>query len=184
MTLQAILTRLAALPGDRLLVTIDGPCGSGKTTLARQLAAATSEPGVHMDDFAIPHAQKTQERLAVPGGNADVTRLLTEVISPWLAGEPAFVRPYLCHEDRFGEGQPLPAGCLLILEGTYANLPAIAEHASMRLFLRVDAREQQRRLLQRVGAERLVAFNDRWIPLENAYFAAFSLPDAGCIVLP
>jgi len=182
--LQPVLEQLAKLQGERILLTIDGPCGSGKSTLAGELAAALSVPVVHMDDFVIPHAQKTPERLAQPGGNADADRLLAEVLRPWLAGESGVIRPYLCHEDRFGPAQPLPDSRLLILEGTYCNLPAIAEHAALRLFLTIGPEHQQRRLLQRVGAERLAAFNQRWIPLENAYFGAFALPDAGCLVLP
>lgn len=167
----------------RLLVTIDGPCGSGKSTLASALSEALSAPVVHMDDYVIPHAQKTAERLAIPGGNADQERLLSEVIRPWLAGDTAIVRPYLCHEDRFGAGAPLPDSRLLILEGTYCHLPAISELAALRLFLTVDDVEQQNRLRQRVGDERLAAFNNRWIPLEKAYFSAYGLPDAGCMLI-
>lgn len=178
-----VASLLDGMDRERVLVTIDGPCGSGKSTLAAALAEAFSAPVVHMDDYVIPHAQKTAERLAIPGGNADQERLLAEVIRPWLAGKPAVVRPYLCHEDRFGEGAPLPDSPLLILEGTYCNLPAIAEHAALRLFLTVSADEQQIRLRQRVGDERLVAFNARWIPLEQAYFSAYGLPTAGCTVL-
>lgn len=171
-------------PGrERILVTVDGPCGSGKSTLAAALAEELGAPIVHMDDYVIPHGQKTVERLAVPGGNADQERLLKEVIRPWMAGDAAVVRPYLCHADCFGEGTPLPESRLLILEGTYCNLPAIAEHAALRLFLTVSPEVQQERLLMRVGAERLKDFNARWIPLEKAYFTAYGLPDAGCAII-
>lgn len=187
MNTASIIAQAASLLGapdrERILITIDGPCGSGKSTLAAALAKELGAPVVHMDDYVIPHAQKTAERLAIPGGNADQERLMSEVIQPWLAGETAIVRPYLCHEDCFGKGAPLPDSRLLILEGTYCNLPEIAQYAALRLFLTVDADEQQRRLRQRVGDERLSAFNARWIPLEKAYFTAYGLPDAGCTVL-
>ncbi len=179
-----VMPLLKELDLPRTLVTIDGPCGSGKSTLAAALAEQLACPVVHMDDYVIPHAMKTPERLAIPGGNADAERLLAEVIRPWLAGKAACVRPYLCHEDRFGEAETLQESPVLILEGTYSNLPDIAKHASLRLFLTIAPDEQQRRLLGRVGPERLQAFNERWIPLENAYFTAYGLPNAGCIVLP
>lgn len=178
-----VASLLDGMRQERVIVTIDGPCGSGKSTLAAALAEAFSAPVVHMDDYVIPHAQKTAERLAVPGGNADHERLLAEVIRPWLAGETAIVRPYLCHEDRFGDAAPLPDSRLLILEGTYCNLPAISEYAALRLFLTIEPEDQQKRLLERVGNEGLAAFNTRWIPLENAYFAAYHLPDEGCLLL-
>ena len=64
-----ILTRIAQLPKKpRLLVTIDGPCGSGKSTLADALSDALNAPIIRMDDFFLPHALKTPQRLAIPGG--------------------------------------------------------------------------------------------------------------------
>ena len=38
-------------------------------------------------------------------------------------------------------------------------------------------------LVHAESPESLAMFRKRWIPLEDAYFAAFGLPDAGCIVL-
>ena len=65
-----ILTRIAQLPKKpRLLITIDGPCGSGKSTLADALSDALNAPIIRMDDFFLPHALKTPQRLAIPGGN-------------------------------------------------------------------------------------------------------------------
>ena len=48
--------------GKRVLVTIDGPCASGKTTLARMLADAMNCDVIHTDDFVVPHRQKTSSR--------------------------------------------------------------------------------------------------------------------------
>lgn len=177
---RPVLARLAEMTGERILVTIDGPCGSGKSTLAGELAELIGADVVHMDDFVIPHARKTPERLAIPGGNADAERLISEVLAPWRASGRAAYRPYLCHADAMGDPVEV-GGRVLILEGSYANLPAIRELAALRLFVSVTPGEQQERLRQRVGQGRLAAFNERWIPLENAYFAAYGLPDAGCM---
>ncbi len=66
-----ILMRIAQLPKKpRLLVTIDGPCGSGKSTLADALSAALNAPIIRMDDFFLPHALKTPQRLAIRRGSA------------------------------------------------------------------------------------------------------------------
>lgn len=181
--LEPILKALAKLPGQRILITIDGPCGSGKSTLADKLSQAVGAPVIHMDDFVIPHAQKTPERLAIPGGNADAERLASEVLQPWADGKPVSYRKYLCHEDAYSTPETFQPSRCLIIEGTYSNLPAIAEHAGLRLFLTVSPQTQQRRLLQRVGPDRIHAFNERWIPLENAYFSAYGLPDDGCMVI-
>ena len=52
----------------RMLVTLDGPCASGKTTLAGVLAGIFGAGVVHTDDFVIPHSMKTPERLRIPAG--------------------------------------------------------------------------------------------------------------------
>lgn len=73
---------------------------------------------------------------------------------------------------------------ITILEGSYSLLPDIRRHADLTLFLRINPEVQQERLLQRVGAARLKDFNARWIPLENAYFDAYHLPDESCVLVP
>ena len=167
----------------RLLVTLDGPCASGKTTLAQRLAEALQADVVHTDDFVVPHARKTAERLALSGGNCDAERLVREVIAPWKQGELVRYRRYDCGRDRLLPPETLPDGDLLILEGSYCNLPAIRSYADLRLFL--DAPEETRlaRLQKRESPASLRRFREMWIPLENAYFEAYHLPDAGCLIL-
>ncbi len=183
LALQALSVIASHGREERLLVTIDGPCCSGKTTLAAQLAQVLDAAVVHMDDFYVPHARKTAERLAIPGGNADVERLCDEFLLPWLRDGHGSYRPYSCKEDRLLDPVEIPARGVTILEGSYANLPSICPHAQVRLFLRLGKQEQLQRLLTRDGEAHLPMFLERWIPLEEAYFAAYSLPDSGCTVL-
>lgn len=168
---------------DYPLVTIDGPCASGKTTLAEQLREKLPEAAVvHTDDFVIPHARKTPERLAVPGGNCDRERLVSEVILPWKQGLPVGVRRYDCKGDRILEAEPLGDCRILILEGSYCNLPEVRRYADVRIFLNTAPDVRRRRLEARETPESLRRFDDRWIPLENAYFDACGLPDEGCLL--
>ena len=171
-----------ATDGERILVTIDGPCASGKTTLAQVLADVMNCDVIHTDDFVIPHRQKTPERLAVPGGNCDWERLLREVIGPWKSGSEVRYQKYDCHEDRLTSPEPIRSDKLLILEGCYCNLPEIREYADVRIFLETPEEERYERLSRRETPEALARFQSLWIPLENAYFEAYGLPDPGCIV--
>lgn len=180
--LSAVAAKLATQ--QRVLLCLDGPCGSGKTTMARQLAAITDAACVPMDDFYTPHAQKTPERLSQPGGNADIERLLSEFLLPWREQGHGSYRPYLCAADCFGDPVTVPASALTILEGSYSLHPAIARFADLSVFLTISEQEQLRRLLAREGEDGLAAFQQRWIPLEKAYHAAFSLPDGQCLVVP
>ena len=179
--LSAVAEKLALK--RHVLLCLDGPCGSGKTTMAKQLTQITDAVCVPMDDFYTPHPQKTPERLSQPGGNADIDRLLTEFLLPWRKYGHGSYRPYLCADDQFGEPVAIPERSLTILEGSYSLHPSIAALADIRVFLMIDDAEQLRRLLAREGADGVISFQQRWIPLEKAYHAAFSLPDEQCLMI-
>ncbi len=182
--LLPILLPLAQLPDEaRHLIAIDGPCGSGKTTLAEKLAAILDAAVIHMDDFLIPYHLKTPERLSIPGGNVDIERFQEEVLLPYTNHFPIAYRRYDCHANQFSDMITLTERQYTIIEGNGSLLPSIRALADICFFLRITPDKQQERLLQRVGKERLIDFNCRWIPLENAYFAAYHLPDKHCIVI-
>lgn len=113
--LLPVLSALAALlPGrERVMISIDGPCGSGKTTLAAQLAYVLGTQVVHTDDFVVPHSRKTPERLAIPGGNEDHERLAAE-LRPWRDTGTAVIRPYACMRDMLLPEKEITGGILLL----------------------------------------------------------------------
>lgn len=170
-------------PGRTLLIGLDGRCASGKTTLAQQFAQAEPVQVIHMDDFCIPHAKKTPERLALPGGNADLERFRQEVLLPLQRGQPGVYRAYDCHLDRLTDPRPLQPAPLTLIEGVYTLHPDLQAHFDLRAFLDIEPPLQERRIRSRNGEDGWLRFRDRWIPLENAYFAAFGLPDAACLHL-
>jgi len=175
----------SSVAGDEkpMLVTIDGPCCSGKSFLARQLSDRIGAAVIHTDDFVVPHAQKTPERLSLPGGNCDWERLTAEVILPWMAGRTGTYRRYDCMHDCLRAPEALPPGPLLILEGSYSNLPEIRRHAGLRVFMTTPEALRMERLQKRESPDSLVRFHALWIPLENAYFTAFGLPDPDCVLV-
>ena len=172
--LRAAAEELARQP--RVLITVDGPCASGKTTLAEKLSGILGAAVIHTDDFVVPHARKTPERLAIPGGNCDWERLVREVIAPWKAGESPEYRRYDCHRDALCAPEILRAERVLILEGSYSGLPAIRAHADVRVFVDTPEDVRMARLRQRESPESLRRFLEKWIPLENAYFRAYQIP--------
>ena len=164
------------LPGAPLLIAIDGRCGAGKTTLAQRLQQELGGRVFHMDDFFLRPVQRTAERLAHPGENVDHERFLAEVLGPARQGLPVTFRPYLCRRQALGNAVHAEAAALTVVEGAYACHPALWDSYDLRVFLTVDAAEQLRRIEARSGPEKLRMFRDRWIPLEESYFAAFDLP--------
>lgn len=172
----------AAQGKRRLLVTLDGPCAGGKSTLASALARELSAAVLHTDDFVVPHAQKTAERLSQPGGNCHWERLTEETLLPWKAGKAASFRRYDCQRDLLLPAEAVPDKKILILEGSYGNLPAIRALADVRVFVTAPKKRRMERLARRETPEALDRFFSLWIPLENAYFAAFGLPDEDCVL--
>ena len=185
----ALLPLLAAIHKEceqkpRILIAIDGPCAGGKTTLAAHLSYVLGNaPVVHMDDFYTPHGQKTLERLAQPGGNADVERFCAEVLTPLLRSGHTAYRPYSCAQDCLLAPIDVPTAPVTIIEGAYCLHPGTGRPYDVQAFLPVDAQTQQTRILRRNGEAGWENFRTRWIPLEKAYFSAFQLPDDRCLVL-
>ena len=179
-----VLTALAAVWREEpMLMTIDGPSAAGKSIFAEILRLVLDAPVIHTDDYCVPHSRKTPERLAIPGGNLDIERLETEIITPHFNQANIILRRYDCHENRLTEivhGIPKHG---MILEGCYSNLPSIRERAQLRLFLEVSRDVAEKRIARRNTAAEADAFRERWIPLEQAYFKAFNLPDEGCLVI-
>ncbi len=168
----------------RLLITVDGPCASGKTTFAQKLSELLHAPVIHTDDYVVPHARKTPDRLAVPGGNCDAERLVAEVLRPFEKGEPIQFRRYDCETDRLLPEETLPEGTrILILEGCYSNLEPIRAYAGLRLFMDTPEEIRLERLRKRETPESLQVFMTKWIPLENAYLEAYGLPDKDCAII-
>lgn len=172
--LSAMQTLLERQP--QVLVAIDGRCGAGKTTLAAQLQTQLPCRVFHMDDFFLRPEQRTAARLAQPGENVDHERFLAEVLLPARRGDAVTYRPYRCAQQALDAPVTIPAARLTIVEGSYACHPTLCRHYDLRVFLTVDSAEQLRRIEARSGAEKALQFRDRWISLEEAYFAAFDVP--------
>ena len=155
-------------------VAIDGNCASGKSTLGAALARRWDAALFHMDDFYIPWTMKTPERLAEPGGNVDHERFLREVLQP-APGEVIRWRPFSCQEQRLLDEVVTAPRPVTIIEGSYSMHPKLRSYYDLSIFLSIDPAQQKSRLLRREGADGLRAFENMWIPLENAYFTAFDI---------
>lgn len=84
---------LSAHPAAPVLVALDGRCGSGKTTLAAQLARQFPQSiTVHTDDFYLSPASRVANWEQIPCANMDLERLRAQVLTPARAGQAI---PYL-----------------------------------------------------------------------------------------
>lgn len=182
--MRTLLQTIQALMDIKpVLLGIDGPCGGGKSTLARELRDFFIDAQVyHMDDFFLPPGMRTAQRLAIPGENVHYERFLSEVLLPMLERQPFAYHAYDCRADILIPREGTPAR-LHIVEGSYSLHPALREYYDLKVFLDIDEQAQARRIIHREGEAGATAFLRRWIPLENAYFAQERLRDIADILI-
>jgi uridine kinase len=149
--------------GRTRLVCIDGPAGSGKTTLAGRLATAlgSGTAVVHMDDL-FPGWTLT-------GG---VDRLVAGVLEPLAEERPGTHPRYDWDAGRFlPDLVPVPVPEVLIVEGCGSSPRRVDPWVTLRIWVEAPKALRTARGIQRDG----VALTDRWREwqaLEAAVFAA------------
>ena len=166
-----------------VLVALEGGSASGKSTLGAQLAQALDATLVHMDDFFLPPALRTPDRFAQPGGNVHWERVLQEVLQPLKAGNPLDYGVFDCSAMAVTRRVQQMPHDVVIIEGAYSLHPQLRDFYDLKIFLQVDEDTQRARILQRNGEAMLQMFLQRWIPLEQQYFAACNVKDCCHIIL-
>ncbi|GAB2595159.1 uridine kinase family protein [Pseudactinotalea suaedae] len=157
--------RSGASCGDVAVVIIDGPAGSGKTTVAARVEDAARARGlscavVHMDDLY--EGWEGMRR----GGEA-ATRVLRALAS----GEPASYRRYHWVAERYVETVPVPPVDLLVIEGVgSARLEHLDLVSTLVWVEEPDPQERLRRGIARDGAQVETHWR-RWMVEEAELFA-------------
>ena len=113
----------------------------------------------------------------------DAERFLREVLLPLSRGESVSVERYSCKEDRLLEPETVEPTAVCIVEGAYSLHPLLAPYYDLKVFCRIDSALQLERIRNRNGSAQLPVFQNRWIPLENRYFEAYSIEQSCDLVL-
>ena len=174
---------------DRLLQTkspvivgIDGPCASGKTTLAKKLADEIGAQVIHIDDFFLPVKKRTTDSLNTIGGNIDASRFADEISRGISLKTPTEYGIYSCKESRITETKTLNPEGLIIIEGAYSNLPELCVDYDLKIFVEAPLNIRLSRIQTR-NADSLNSFINIWIPLENKYFEAYPIKESCDIII-
>jgi len=180
-----LLSRIAEIQPKQgpITIAIDGRAASGKTTLAQKLSGILEAGVVHMDDFFLPPALRTPERLAEAGGNVHYERFAEQVI-PHLKDNGTFDYPvFNCSKMQLDGFRSVPAGQWRVVEGSYSHHPRFSEYMDLRVFCQISPDEQMRRILVRNGQQMAQMFAERWIPMEEHYFKTYHIAEQADIII-
>ena len=143
------------------LVCVDGPAGSGKTTLAAELAEVLHAQVVHMDDLY-------EGWEAGPDGGAK--RLREWVLGPLAAGRTGRYLRYDWAAGAYAEEHTVSAAPFLVVEGCGAAARQVDPWAALRVWVEADGAERLRRGLTRDGEQAREHWL-RWMADEAEHFA-------------
>ena len=161
---------------EHRVISIDGPCASGKTTIGKLLSSFLECPCIHMDDYFLQAHQRTTQRLEEPGGNIDYERFHQEINEAWNQKQPIHMRSYDCSSQKLRKEVILEESPILIIEGSYAHHPFLDDMDAFKIFMDIDPASQIERLQKR-SLDRFDDFVQKWILMETKYFEAFSIKE-------
>ena len=133
--------------GKGRLVCVDGPAGSGKTTLAAALAELGGGGVVHMDDLYEGWS-----------GLATIDQQLHELLTPLSEGRAGRYRRYDWDEKRFAEEVVVEPAAMTILEGVASGAARFADLITVLAWVEVPYDLRLARGVERGG----VGVEDNW----------------------
>lgn len=157
--LLALALRRPTTLGSGRLVCIDGPAGSGKTSLADELAALGKAPVIHMDDLyagwtGLPH----------------VTDQLDTLLLPLAEDRAGSYRRYDWYSGAFAETVTVKPTPLLVVEGVGSGAAAYDRLRTVLAWVEAPYAVRRDRGLARDG-DTFAAHWDAWAHDEAELFA-------------
>ncbi len=156
--LRLALDRPATL-GQGRLVCVDGPAGSGKTTLAASLGNASDTTVLHMDDL-----------YAGWSGLSSVDDQLDDLLTPLAAGRPGSYLRFDWEAQRFAERVVVEPSPLIVLEGVGSGAARFADLVTVLVWVEAPHDLRMARGVARDGEAFAMKWED-WARDEATLFA-------------
>ena len=158
----AAISKISSLNARPILIAIDGPAGSGKTSLANQLAnTLNSAKTIHMDDLY----NGWEDALT-----ATLTRHLEEwILDPLTQHQSVKYQKFDWNIGEYGQTVEIRDIELLILEGVGAAQARIRQQADLTIWIEVGPQIGLVRVLNRDG-DQILPEMLKWQERESAHF--------------
>lgn len=148
--------------GQTKIVVIDGPAGSGKTTLAKSLSELLGNcPIIHMDEI-----YDGWENALSPKTFSNLTNW---IIKPLFENRSIEFTKYDWHLEKRNEKVVIKLPKVLIIEGVGSSSSEISEHTCLKLWIEVNKEIGISRVLTRDGLE-IEEQMKKWQTLESKFF--------------
>jgi uridine kinase len=170
------------LINQSIIIGIDGPTCSGKSSLALFLKQYFNAEVIAIDHFFLQDYQRTTKRLKEFGGYFDYERFIKEIITPLKNNVEFTYRPYNCENNTFNDALIIHNKPIIIIEGVYAHHPLLRNIYDFKIFLDIDEIKQRERLEIR-SLDKLNLFINEWLPQEKAYFKKMAIKEQSDLVL-
>ncbi len=154
---------------NKLIISIDGNSGAGKTYYSNILEKIYDCNVIHMDSFYLPKEPTGNDNLIRKAGNIDYIRFESEVLS-CLSHENLTYRVFDCKSQEYLEEIKIRNKEITIIEGVYSQSDIFKKYYDLNVFMKCDRDKQISRIREREGDAGLKAFVEKWIPMEESYF--------------
>jgi uridine kinase len=148
------------------IITIDGPAGAGKTTLAEHVARSfdskISTSVIHMDDL--------YNGWTDPFGKPFLDALHT-ITEAHLAGKACEIRKYDWYKGDYGPAVTHSPTQLLVLEGVGSSTSHIRAFVSASIWIDIKPEDGLQRVLSRDGTS-IENEMQQWLKTQEAFFTA------------